>query len=137
MTGSNGKTTTKDMIYSVLSKKFKVLKNEGTKNNQIGLALTLLKLDSSYDTAVLEIGTSHFGETKYLSSIARANIGVITNIGPSHLEYFKDLKGVFKEKYNLINSLDQPAIAVLNADDNFLRKKVLEKKRSPFVLGLA
>ena len=98
VTGSNGKSTTKEMIYAALSERFRVLKNEGTKNNHIGLPLTLLKLDGSYDAVVVEIGTNHFGEIEYLSKIAKANIGVITNIGPSHLESFKNLKGVLKEK---------------------------------------
>lgn len=136
VTGSCGKTTAKEMIAAVLAEKFKVLKNEGTKNNQIGLPLTLLKLDSSYDIAVLEIGTNHFGEVEYLSRIAQANIGVITNIGESHLEYFKNLNGVFREKYTLIKNLSWPAIAVLNADDKFLRKAALKKTEIPFVLGV-
>ncbi|MDD5665314.1 MAG: UDP-N-acetylmuramoyl-tripeptide--D-alanyl-D-alanine ligase [Candidatus Omnitrophica bacterium] len=136
VTGSNGKTTTKDMISQVLSKEFKVLSNEGTKNNHIGLALTLLKLDSSYDVAVLEIGTNHFGEVKYLSGIAAANIGVITNIGPSHLEHLKSLKGVFKEKRNLITGLKSPAIAILNADDKFLKGELLRKNSKVFSLGI-
>jgi UDP-N-acetylmuramoyl-tripeptide--D-alanyl-D-alanine ligase len=136
VTGSNGKTTTKDMIAEVLSKDLRVLKNEGTKNNHIGLPLTLLKLNSSYDVAVLEVGTNHFGEVKYLSDIACANIGVVTNIGPSHLEYFKDLRGVFKEKYDLIRSLKDPAIAVLNADDPYLRRELIKKKNKPFLIGV-
>lgn len=136
VTGSNGKTTTKDMIASVLSKDFKVLKNEGTKNNLIGLPLTLLKLDSSYDAAVLEIGTNHFGEVKYLSGIACANIGVITNIGPSHLKYFKNLSGVFKEKFDLVRGLQESAIAVLNADDPYLSKELNRKKYKPFLIGV-
>jgi len=135
ITGSNGKTTTKDMIAWILARKFKVLKNEGTKNNHIGLPLTLLKLDHSYDLAVLEIGTNHFGEVKYLSAIAQANIGVITNIGPSHLEYFKNLKGVFKEKFELIKDLNDPAIAILNTDDEFLQREGLKKTKKPFIIG--
>ncbi|MBN2831020.1 MAG: UDP-N-acetylmuramoyl-tripeptide--D-alanyl-D-alanine ligase, partial [Candidatus Omnitrophica bacterium] len=118
------------------SKEFKVLSNEGTKNNHIGLALTLLKLDSTYDLAVLEVGTNHFGEVKYLSAIAAANIGVITNIGPSHLEHLKSIKGVFKEKRNLISGLEKPAIAVLNADDKFLRGELLRKNSKVFSLGV-
>ena len=137
VTGSNGKTTAKEMIARVLSSRFKVLKNEGTKNNHIGLPLTLLKLDKTYDLAVLEIGTNHFGEVSYLSGIAQANIGVITNIGPSHLEYLKNLKGVFREKYELIKNLKKPAIAILNADDKFLRKEALKKTKAPFVLGVS
>ncbi len=136
VTGSNGKTTAKEMIAWILSSKFKVLKNEGTKNNHIGLPLTLLKLDSSYDLAVLEIGTNHFGEVDYLSKIAQANIGVLTNIGPSHLEYLKNFEGVFREKYALVKNLKRPAIAILNIDDKFLRKVALKKKKTPFVLGV-
>ncbi|MCX5695552.1 MAG: UDP-N-acetylmuramoyl-tripeptide--D-alanyl-D-alanine ligase [Candidatus Omnitrophica bacterium] len=136
VSGSNGKTTAKEMIACVLSSKFKVLKNEGTKNNHIGLPWTLLKLDSSVEAVVLEIGTNHFGEVEYLSGIAQANIGVITNIGASHLEYFKDLNGVFKEKATLINKLSHPAIAILNADDKFLRKEALKLRNKPFVIGV-
>lgn len=136
VTGSNGKTTAKEMIAWVLSSKFKVLKNEGTKNNHIGLPLTLLKLDNSYDLAVLEIGTNHSGEVSYLSRIAQANIGVITNVGPAHLEYLKDLKGVFREKYALLTHLKQPAIAILNSDDKFLRKEALKPRKTPFILGV-
>lgn len=136
VTGSNGKTTTKDMIASVLSTKFKVLKNEGTKNNHIGLPLTLLKLNNSFDIAVLEVGTNHFGEVKYLSSIAQANVGVITNIGQSHLEYFKNLSGVSREKLELIRNLRNPRVAILNGDDRFLRKVVYKNMSSPFVISV-
>ncbi len=136
VTGSNGKTTVKDMIAWVLSNKFKVLKNEGTKNNHIGLPLALLKLDRSYDAVVLEIGTNHFGEVEYLSGIARANIAVITNIGPSHLEYFKNLAGVFREKQVLLSRLNKPAIAVLNSDDKFLRREVIKRSKKPFVISV-
>jgi len=136
VTGSNGKTTTKDMIAAVLSRRFKVLKNEGTKNNHIGLPLTLLKLDSSYGAAVLEMGTNHFGEIAYLSNIALANIAVITNIGPSHLEYFKNLSGVFKEKSSLIKNLSKPQLAIVNMDDPFLAKLAVKKTKSPFVISV-
>ncbi|MFA4989688.1 MAG: UDP-N-acetylmuramoyl-tripeptide--D-alanyl-D-alanine ligase [Candidatus Omnitrophota bacterium] len=136
VTGSNGKTTVKEMIASVLSRKFKVLKNEGTKNNHIGLPLTLLKLDNSYDLAVLEIGTNHFGEVGYLTRIAYPNIGVITNIGPAHLEYFRNLSGVFKEKHSLLAGLQNPAIAILNTDDVFLRRIALKRTPSPFILSV-
>ncbi|MCX5707356.1 MAG: UDP-N-acetylmuramoyl-tripeptide--D-alanyl-D-alanine ligase [Candidatus Omnitrophica bacterium] len=136
VSGSNGKTTTKELIAWILSKKFKVLKNEGTKNNHIGLPLTLLKLDNSYDIAVVEIGTNHFGEVGYLADICQPTIAVITNIGSSHLEYFKDLSGVFKEKYTLIKHLQQPGLAILNCDDVFLRQEVLRKTRTPFTLSV-
>lgn len=127
VTGSNGKTTVKEMIAHTLSKRFKILRNEGTKNNHIGLPLTLLNLNSTHDIAVLEIGTNHFGEVRYLSGVCQPNIGIITNIGPSHLEYLRDLEGVFREKYSMLEGLKSPRIAILNADDDLLRKKALIK----------
>lgn len=137
ITGSNGKTTTKEMIALILSKRFKVLKNEGTKNNHIGLPLTLINLDSYYDIAILELGTNHPGEIEYLARICQPNIGIITNIGPAHLEYFHKLEGVFREKYTLIKNLKKPYIAILNADDGLLRKQVLKKIYKPVILGFS
>ena len=136
VTGSSGKTTTKEMIAWVLSKEFKVLKNAGTRNNQIGLPLTLLNLNNSYDIAVLEIGTNHFGEVDYLTKVCLANIGIITNIGPAHLEYLRNLEGVFREKYQMIQNLQKPYIGILNADDSLLNKKVLTMAKRPVIFGL-
>ncbi|MCM8781312.1 MAG: UDP-N-acetylmuramoyl-tripeptide--D-alanyl-D-alanine ligase, partial [Candidatus Omnitrophica bacterium] len=124
VTGSNGKTTTKDMIAWVLSKRYNVLKNQGTQNNHIGLPLSLLGLNRTHDIAVVELGTNHFGEIRYLAQICKPNIGVITNIGPAHLEYLKNLEGVLEEKYSLIHTLEKPAIAILNADDAMLKKRL-------------
>lgn len=135
VTGSNGKTTAKEMIAWVLSKKFKVLKNEGTKNNQIGLPLALLSLDKSYDFAVLEAGTNHPGEIEYLAKIAQPNIGIITNIGHAHLEFLKNLRGVFKEKRTLMNYLKQPYIMILNADDDLLKKELVKKIKKPAIFS--
>ncbi|MFA4889318.1 MAG: UDP-N-acetylmuramoyl-tripeptide--D-alanyl-D-alanine ligase [Candidatus Omnitrophota bacterium] len=135
VTGSNGKTTTKEMIAWVMSAGFKVLKNQGTKNNQIGLPQALLGLDDSYDLAVLEAGTSHFGEIDYLGKIACPNIGVIINIGPSHLERLKNLAGVFREKTALLKCLLAPKIAIVNYDDSLLRKLSYSKKSRPMIFG--
>ncbi|MCM8789841.1 MAG: UDP-N-acetylmuramoyl-tripeptide--D-alanyl-D-alanine ligase [Candidatus Omnitrophica bacterium] len=135
VTGSNGKTTTKEMIASILSLKAKVLKNEGTKNNHIGLPLTLLKLNKSFGFVVLEAGSNHPGEIAYLAGISLPNIGIITNIGPSHLKFFVDVAGVFKEKYSLTKYLKEPYIAILNADDRFLRRKVEIGRKKPVVFG--
>ncbi len=135
VTGSNGKTTVKEMIGWILSEKLNVLKNEGTKNNHIGLPLALLNLNARHDIVVVEIGTNHFGEVEYLAKICQANIGLITNIGPSHLEYFKNLEGVLREKYALIRNLKKPHIAVLNGDDGLLRKKLCVKTKKPFTLS--
>ena len=120
ITGSNGKTTVKDMLAWVLSSQARVLKNPGTQNNDIGLPLTLLKLDISHDVVVLELGTNHFGEIAYLADISGPNLGIITNIGLSHLEYLKNLSGVYKEKVSLLKELRLPKIAILNADDSKL-----------------
>lgn len=135
VTGSNGKTTTKDMISCVLSQKFRVLKNEGTKNNIIGLSRTLLGLNKKYEMAVLEIGTSHPGEVEPLAKVCLPNVGVITNIGPSHLEHLLHLDGVFKEKYSLIQNLNKPYLAVLNNDDDMLKALVERKNKVPFIVG--
>ena len=133
LSGSNGKTTAKEMIAWVLAEKFNVLKNAGTLNNHIGLPLTLLRANAGIDIAVLELGTNHFNEIKNLVKICLPNIGVITNIGPSHLEYFGDLTGVFREKYNLIKNLEEPCIGILNNDDYLLRREVLKKNRHRFI----
>jgi len=122
VTGSNGKTTTKDMIAWILSAKLSVLKNKGTKNNAIGLPLTLLELRPGHGICVLEVGTNHFGEVKDLTKIAEPNIGLIMNIGYSHLEFLKNLSGVYKEKSCLIKGLINPAIGILNIDDNFFKE---------------
>jgi UDP-N-acetylmuramoyl-tripeptide--D-alanyl-D-alanine ligase len=120
VTGSNGKTTVKDMIAKVLSCKFNVLKNEGTKNNHIGLPLTLLKLNSAHDICVVEMGTNHRGEIRLLAGIASPTVAVITNIGPSHLEFLKDLKGVFSAKKEIFEALDRDSLAIINGDDEYL-----------------
>ncbi len=113
VTGTNGKTTTKEMIAAILSGRYKVLSSRGNLNNQIGLPLCLTDLDD-HDMAVLEMGASRAGDIRELSDIARPDIGVITNIGPSHLEGFGSLETVRDTKYEI---LDFVKTAVLNADD--------------------
>lgn len=120
VTGSNGKTTTKEMIWRVLSKKFSVLKNEGTKNNHIGVSQTLLRLTRNHEACILEIGTNNFGEIGHLAAMTKPGIAVITNIGLSHLEAFRDLKGVFREKAAVLERLERGDLAVLNGDDKSL-----------------
>jgi len=135
VTGSNGKTTTKEMLAWILSGNARVLKNEGTKNNAIGLPQTLIQLTEKDNFAVVEIGTNHFGEVDYLAKIARPNIGLITNIAPSHLEFLKNLNGVLKEKSTLLDNLKKPAISVLCADDKLLRRIMFEKNREGCVFS--
>jgi len=98
--GSNGKTTTKDLVSTVLDKKFKVLKTEGNFNNHIGLPLTLLRLNKSHEIAVLEVGCNHFKEVEYLMQIAKPSFGMVTNIGREHLEFFKFIRSRSKEMSN-------------------------------------
>ncbi len=120
VTGSNGKTTVKEMIYKILSLRYNVLKNEGTKNNHIGVPQTLLKLNSAYNLCVLEMGTNHRGEISLLADIARPGVAVITNIGPSHLEFLRDLEGVFDSKKEIFEYLGRDDLAILNGDDEYL-----------------
>lgn len=136
ITGSSGKTTTKEMIAWVLSSKFNVLKNKGTQNNLIGVPLTLLQIHSKHDICVVEMGTNRMGEIKQLAHIACPSVGVITNIGPAHLEFLKDLKGVYKEKVELLRNLSHPGIAFLNKADLILGKLSRIRSRSFFFFGI-
>ena len=120
VTGSAGKTTTKDIIAHVLSTRQRVLKSQGNLNNQFGMPLQLLKLDHEHELAVIEMGMSHSGEIRELARLAEPNCGVVTLVAPVHLEFFDSVAGIARAKYELIESLPPGGIAVLNADDHYV-----------------
>lgn len=121
VTGSNGKTTTKELIYSILSVKYRVLKNTGNLNNHIGLPLSLTRIHDEDEIIVLEMGASAPGEIKQLCEIAVPNYGVLTNISPAHLEGFKDIETVRKTKLEILDTVD---VAIVNADDLFMMEGI-------------
>jgi len=122
VTGSAGKTTTKEMIFSLLKSKFKVLRNIKTENNQYGVPLTLFRLKKTHQAIVLELGTNSPGEIDRLSCIVKPTVIVYTNIGESHLKGLKDLQGVYREKFQALKHLKKDGVVIFNADDKFLKK---------------
>jgi UDP-N-acetylmuramoyl-tripeptide--D-alanyl-D-alanine ligase len=114
ITGSNGKTTTKDMTASILSHKYQVLKNEGNLNNAIGVPMTLFRLSRAHEIAIIEMGTGSPGEMSHLVEVAQPDVAVVTNIGPTHLEFFGSVDAVAIEKGLLVQAASS---VVLNADD--------------------
>jgi UDP-N-acetylmuramoyl-tripeptide--D-alanyl-D-alanine ligase len=119
ITGSNGKTTTKEMLAGILKQKGPVLKNEGNLNNHIGVPLTLMKLNASHRAAAVEMGMSAPGELDTLARLVHPTVGVITNIGPAHLEFFGSMDKVAEAKGELLDNLASDSTAVLNADDHY------------------
>jgi len=120
ITGSVGKTTTKEFSAALLAPPFKVLKSEGSYNNHIGLPLTILKLQEDHEIAVLEMGMNHTGEIKLLTQIAPPQIAIITNIQPVHLEFFEGIEDIAKAKKEILDSMDSGGKAVLNGNDTWV-----------------
>ena len=120
VTGSAGKTTTKETIAHVLATRHKVLKSQGNLNNHFGMPLQLLKLEPEHEIAVIEMGMSHAGEITALAKLAQPDCGVVTMVAPVHLEFFESIAGIARAKYELIESLHAGGIAVLNADDEYV-----------------
>ncbi|HWR43278.1 UDP-N-acetylmuramoyl-tripeptide--D-alanyl-D-alanine ligase [Sporomusa sp.] len=121
VTGSNGKTTTKDMLAAVLSSRFNVLKTEANFNNEIGLPLTLLKLESVHEAAVVEMGMRARGEIHELTEIALPTVGVVTNVGETHMEILGSVENIAAAKAELVEAIAHDDLIVLNADDPHVR----------------
>lgn len=136
ITGSVGKTSTKEFIASVLSQKYNVLKTEGNFNNEVGLPLTVLRLREEHEIAVLEMGISNFGEMHRLSKIARPDICVMTNIGQCHLECLKNRDGILRAKSEIFDFMQERGAVVLNGDDDKLATVDEVKGKEPLRFGL-
>ena len=136
ISGSVGKTSTKEMIASVLSQKYNVLKTEGNFNNEIGLPLTVFNLREEHEVAVLEMGISNFGEMTRLAKIARPDICVITNIGVAHMENLGSRDGILKAKTEMLDYMDPDGVIILNGDDDKLRGFTPQNGISPVYFGL-
>lgn len=120
ITGSVGKTTTKDMISSVLATKYKVLKTEGNFNSEIGVPLTIFRLNKNYEIAVVELGMDHMGEISNTGKVAKPDSAVITNVGVTHIEHLKTRENILKAKCEIFENLSLDGVAILNADDDML-----------------
>ncbi len=120
ITGSVGKTTTKEMIASVLSAKYNVLKTEGNLNSEIGAPVTVLRLNSAHEVAVIEMGMDHLGQIYNISKIVKPDTAVISNIGVAHIEYLKTRENILKAKTEVFANMPEDGVAILNADDDML-----------------
>lgn len=122
VTGSVGKTTTKDMVASVLSQKYRTLKTQNNYNNDIGVPDTIFNLEKEHEAAVIEMGMNHFGEIEYLAEIGRPDIAVITNIGESHIANLGSQEGIFRAKMEITKLFGADNTLIVNGDDKFLSK---------------
>ena len=137
LTGSNGKTTVKEMLAAILARRGKVYATRGNLNNHIGVPLTLLAVRSYHDFAVVEMGANHPGEIRGLTDIANPDVALITNAGPAHLEGFGDLQGVARAKGEIFSGLGHGGVAIINADDDFAGYwRGLVKEHSQLSFGL-
>lgn len=136
ITGSVGKTSTKEMVASVLSQRFRVLKTDGNYNNEIGLPLTIFRLEEEDEIAVLEMGIDNFGQMNFLADIARPDVAVITNIGYCHLEFLGDRDGVYRAKTEIFDYMTGDESIILNGMDDKLAAAGEVKGILPFFFGL-
>ena len=136
ITGSVGKTTTKDMVASVLGERYSLLKTDENYNNQYGLPLTIFQLESHHQLLVLEMGMSGLGEITYLCRIASPQLGIITNVGPTHLEELETVENVARGKAELAEALPEKGALFLNGDDPLVRKMSKKSRATSFFYGL-
>lgn len=136
VTGSVGKTSTKEMLYAVLSQKYNVHKTQGNFNNELGVPLTLFEMDEHHEIAVIEMGISDFGEMTRLSKMVKPDVSVITNIGTCHLENLIDRDGVLKAKTEMFKFLKDNGTVFLNGDDDKLRTVTEVNGKKPVFFGL-
>ena len=136
ITGSVGKTSTKEMIASVLAQKYNVHKTQGNFNNECGLPLTIFEMNEEHQVSVLEMGINHFGEMRKLSTVASPDICVITNIGVAHLEFLKTREGIMQEKTQMFQDMKPGGSVVLNGDDPLLSTIGPVKGSDPIFYGL-
>ncbi|MEN6413705.1 MAG: UDP-N-acetylmuramoyl-tripeptide--D-alanyl-D-alanine ligase [Veillonellales bacterium] len=136
VTGSNGKTTTKDMIAAVLSSRFHVLKTEANFNNEIGLSLTLLNLDSNHDAAVVEIGMRGQGQLRELAKIALPTMAVITNVSETHIELLGSIENIAAAKAELVEAIPETGVVFLNGDDSYVKAMSLSSKARVVEYGI-
>jgi len=136
ITGSIGKSSTKELAHAVLAQQYRTLKNEGNLNNEIGLPLTLMQLDNSYEQVVLEMGMYDIGEIETLCHIAQPQVGLVTNIGPTHLERLGSIERIAQAKGELVEALPKEGQAILNADDPRVAALAGHTKAQVFTFGL-
>jgi len=136
VTGSAGKTTTKEILAHLLMTRFRVMKSTGNLNNHIGLPLQLLKLEAEHDAAVVEMGMNHLGEIKALGTLAHHDLAIVTCVAPVHLEFFHTLADVARAKYEIIETLHPGGVAVLNADDEYVSQFGRDFKGKVITFGL-
>jgi UDP-N-acetylmuramoyl-tripeptide--D-alanyl-D-alanine ligase len=135
VTGSAGKTTTKDVIAEMLATEMKTAKTVGNLNNHVGVPLSLLRMDENARVAVIEMGMNHAGEIRDLAAIAQPDLGVVTNVGTAHMEAFDSIEGIATAKKELIDALPESGTAVLNADD--ARVKAMARGKNDILYGLS
>jgi UDP-N-acetylmuramoyl-tripeptide--D-alanyl-D-alanine ligase len=136
VTGSVGKTTTKEILAHLLAQRFRVMKSTGNLNNHIGLPLQLLKLEAEHDVAVVEMGMNHAGEIRALSRLAHHDVAIVTCVAPAHLEFFRSVADIARAKYEIIEGLHTGGVAVLNADDEYVSQFGRDFKGTVVTFGI-